>query len=443
PTYSDGRLFVCCGYASHEFYCLDARPGAVIWPITTSDDGPTAAVVQDGYVVFNTESCTIICVRAFDGGLVWEEWLGDPLMSHPAVQNGKVYMAYPAGQRGGNIPEMAIPEIEIPPMPGDEPVEDTPDGPAPTETPAEIEPAEPVLQGSHRLLCADLATGDHIWEQPITSDVITAPVIAEGKVFVTCFDGTSFCFDAETGELVWRKEGTATSAPLILRGQVFQTQRVDQDGQTVEGIGQLDSEGNDATDELAAAGEADYLAADQGGGVGIAGETLHDLDSSVGFAEAPAAAGLAMANTNVGVYTVAGGWAYQGSRVVAVGGMIGNAQGNNLNWADAETGHLKWRGTIGGEGVAAGQQVFAPPSMGKERMYLAGATGHLIAVEMDDGETAFAYQTGHAIAFQPALAEGRVFVGTIDGLVICLETGDDDADGWPMWGGNAQHNLTR
>ncbi|MHC4986364.1 MAG: hypothetical protein ACYTFO_09455, partial [Planctomycetota bacterium] len=25
PTYSDGRLFVGGGYASHEFYCLDAR----------------------------------------------------------------------------------------------------------------------------------------------------------------------------------------------------------------------------------------------------------------------------------------------------------------------------------------------------------------------------------------------------------------------------------
>jgi hypothetical protein len=44
------------------------------------------------------------------------------------------------------------------------------------------------------------------------------------------------------------------------------------------------------------------------------------------------------------------------------------------------------------------------------------------------------------MTFQPALAEGSVHLGTANGLLVCLRTGNDDADGWYCWGGNTQHN---
>src|SRR5437868_5389881 len=100
PAYAGGMLFLGGGYGSHDFYAFDARTGRLVWKTQTSDDGPTAAVVADGYVAFNTESCTLIVVDAKTGKLVWQEWLGDPLMSQPAVSQGRVYMAYPGGQRG-------------------------------------------------------------------------------------------------------------------------------------------------------------------------------------------------------------------------------------------------------------------------------------------------------------------------------------------------------
>jgi hypothetical protein len=60
PAYAriDGRgmLFVGGGYGSHEFYAFDAVTGQKVWQIQTGDDGPTAAVVEDGYVSFNIES---------------------------------------------------------------------------------------------------------------------------------------------------------------------------------------------------------------------------------------------------------------------------------------------------------------------------------------------------------------------------------------------------
>ncbi|PYT48537.1 MAG: hypothetical protein DMG43_16930, partial [Acidobacteria bacterium] len=95
PAYADGMLFVGGGYGSHEFYAVDSETGRIIWKIQTGDDGPTAAVVADGFVAFNTESCTLVVVDERRGRVIWQEWLGDPLMSQPAIDKGILYMAHP------------------------------------------------------------------------------------------------------------------------------------------------------------------------------------------------------------------------------------------------------------------------------------------------------------------------------------------------------------
>src|SRR5262245_17511607 len=48
PAYANGRIFVGGGYGSHMFYAIDAATGRVVWKMKTQDDGPTAAVVEDG-----------------------------------------------------------------------------------------------------------------------------------------------------------------------------------------------------------------------------------------------------------------------------------------------------------------------------------------------------------------------------------------------------------
>jgi outer membrane protein assembly factor BamB len=71
PAYWQGMLFVGGGYGSYEFYAFDAKTGKLIWKVKTKDDGPTAAVVEDGLVAFNTESCTVMVLDAKTGKLVW------------------------------------------------------------------------------------------------------------------------------------------------------------------------------------------------------------------------------------------------------------------------------------------------------------------------------------------------------------------------------------
>src|SRR5213594_3696686 len=95
PALAGDRLFVGGGFGSYDFYSFDARTGAPAWRLHTSDDGPTAAVISQGFAVFNTESCTLEVVEAASGKVVWEKWLGDPLLAQPAVMDRRIFMVYP------------------------------------------------------------------------------------------------------------------------------------------------------------------------------------------------------------------------------------------------------------------------------------------------------------------------------------------------------------
>src|SRR5262249_52054331 len=59
PAVVDGRGFPGGGFGRYDFYGRDAGSGRVAWQYQTEADGPTAAVVADGRVVFNTESCEL------------------------------------------------------------------------------------------------------------------------------------------------------------------------------------------------------------------------------------------------------------------------------------------------------------------------------------------------------------------------------------------------
>ena len=410
PAYADGMLFVGGGYGSHDFYAVDAESGKTIWKIQTGDDGPSAAVVSDGFVAFNTESCTLVVVDEKTGKLVWQEWLGDPLMSQPAIDKGVLYMAHPAAT---GRPQQR----------------------------AEFHPQPASPGASHRLLAADLKNGHHLWEQQISGDAMTAPVISDGVVYVTTLNGTSYAFNGSDGSVVWVKKDASTSAPVISGGTVYQTRKESRRGVDYEGLTRKDAkEGRQRDSELIAQSTADYLKKGNGGGVALAPAAVQSLDAAVGFVSAPGSSQLSAANETLGITTVAGAWAYQGSRAAISRGQILNAQGNHINSVRASDGKQTWQAEVVGAGGASGAQIFSPPSLGREYMYLVAGDGHLVSLRQKDGAVGFSYAMKAPMTFQPALAKGNLYAGTSDGRLICLKTGNPDADGWYAWGGNAQHN---
>ncbi len=405
PAVYKNKLFFGGGYGSHEFYCLSAATGKVIWQYKTDDDGPSAAVVEDGYVAFNTESCTVFVLSAETGKCIWKEWLGDPLMSQPAISKGRLYIAYPSGQRNHK-----------------------PQG--------------------HMMLCADLKTGKHLWEKPITADVISAPIVDNDKLYFTCMEGTSFCLNASSGRVEWTKENGGTSAPVIADGKFIVARKEMRKGTAYEGLQVMDSNRGVQTMGFLAGGHAPYLQGATNGTIGPQGvdssAAYSKMDASVGFGGgAPAAAQMSKAQSHMGINTVAGAWGYQGAKAFAKSGRVLNSQGTNVNSVDARTGKLLWQATARSKSITGRSQVFSPPSLGKENMYLISGDGQLVSVDIKDGRQRYNYALNQPISFQPALDQGNIYMGTANGMVVCLKTGDQDADGWSSWGGNAQHNQQK
>jgi outer membrane protein assembly factor BamB len=406
PAIADGRLFLGGGFGTYEFYAFDLLTGEMVWQCRTKDDGPTAAVVEDGHVVFNTESCELE-VLTLEGKPVWKKWLGDPLMSMPAVAAGRIYMAYPDSR-------------------GDQ---------------------------QHYLACFDLYSGQEYWKRPIAGEIITAPVVADGQVYLATLEGTVYCFAAQHGELAWTDQTQATSAPSVWKSHCYYSRR--QEGTSNEpGDGSPQQYEEMAVRGTARTGSsrgcegtrraADYLdykwrsRSPRSGG-------SHALDEAVGFGgNMKGSSKIHQAMRNLGKGTVHEVWSHEGAKPFIYQGRMLSAMGDTVLCIDPETDHEFWRKQFRwNEGEHEGRLLdtaLTSPALANRKAFVGSVQGKVLCLSTSDGQVLDEAEIGEPVGFQPAVAGGRVYVPGARGGLYCLETGDAQDDGWLMWGGSPAHN---
>ena len=404
PAVADGKVFLGGGFGSHEFYAFDAATGKQLWQYRTGDDGPTAAVVEDGCIAFNTESCELE-ILTLDGKRLWKKWLGDPLMSMPAIARGKVYMAFPNSK-------------------GDR---------------------------KHYLACFALKTGKEQWKKAIAGEIITAPVIAGERIYLATLEGTMYCFGRADGTLVWSDKKNATSSPAVWNGLAYFARRDvathkvgDKDvRQQLESLSyRLDQPKGKVTDLKATTRTADYLDFSKRGKMSGQEKINKGYDDSVGFGAGAPDAKLTQAMLNLGQGCVAGVWSFQGSRPFVADGRLYSAMGDTLKCIDPQTEKVLWKRPLRHreeKGLLVDSAV-TPPALVNGKLFVGTARGEVICLAAASGKVLWTATVGEPIQFQLAVAGGRVYVSTSTGSLFCLETGDPRDDGWRMWGGNAAHN---
>jgi outer membrane protein assembly factor BamB len=400
----DGRVFIGGGFGSYDFYAFKAEDGTLDWQYQTSDDGPTAAVVEDDHVVFNTESCELE-VLTVHGTPVWKKWLGDPLMSMPAVGGGRVYMAYPDSM------------------------------------------------GDHRhyMACFDLRTGQEYWKAPIEGEVITAPVLAEGHVHFSTLDGTLYRLRQDDGHTEWKEPRNATSSPVVWEGECYFSQRheVADEAAGQGGAYQTEHLGTWRFKErlyrhyAATSRKADYLDHDKRRiGSPIYQASAHK-DSVVGFSQWKGDSKMYQAMANLGKGHVHAIWAYQGSKPFVSKARLYAAQGDTVSSADPRSDHVFWKKTVGPT-HADDQELLdsplTPPAIANGKLFFGSVNGEIHCLRADSGDELWSVPIGEPVVFQPAVAQGRIYFGTDSGSLISIETGDPRDDGWLMWGADAAHN---
>jgi outer membrane protein assembly factor BamB len=337
---------------------------------------------------------------------VWKKWLGDPLMSMPAIALGHVFMAYPDSKNGGQ----------------------------------------------HYLAAFDVKTGKELWKNKIAGEIITAPVVRDEKVYLATLEGTLYCFGAGDGELAWQEKKNATSSPVVWSGQCYFSRReevtVKKDGKEVKQQNeQVANRGLDPKSSIkdlpATTRPADYL--DYGKRAASPTETaLQSADGTVGFGgAAKGASKIEQAQMNLGQASVSGVWAYQGSKPFVYNGQLYSCMGDTLQCVDPKTEKVVWKQTIQKDKKDKGpllDSVLTPPALVNDKVFVGTTFGEVQCRSAKTGELLWSAAIGEPVVFQPAVVKGRVYVSTNSGSLYCLETGDDKDDGWLMWGANAAHN---
>lgn len=396
------------GFGSYEVYAVDAQTGRLSWELRTKDDGPTAATVIDGVAFLNTESCTLEAIDIESGKLLWENWLGDPLLAQPAAVTGRVLMVWPR-------------------------------------------------QGQHFLGSFDSRTGRPHWEAEVPADVISAPVIAGSYAWATTFDGSVTCVELETGKRLWTRKLGATSAPWVVGEDVYVAHRgrkvsVGRPSARSNGPGnhsETDTPEEDGPRERIAsldatrgrrAGafrfkEAGYLSKSHGT---ARKRAFSQQDASVGFGQAPSSAKMFLADDLIGESHISRAWRFQGSRPVVSNGLLFETTGDRLEATDIASGRSIW--SWGDARAEEGERRITPPAVANGRVLIGTWDGRLVSIDASTGVVRWDLSVGAPVHWQPTMSGGRVYAGLEDGSVVCVRTGDPLDTAWPMWGGGPGHN---
>jgi outer membrane protein assembly factor BamB len=178
-AYGDGKVYVSGGFGSVTFYAMDAETGRFVWARTNlEDNGPTAAVFEDGRVIFNTESCTLFALDAATGKKLWSRWLGDPTLAQTAVADGLIYAAHPEAS-----------------------------------------------DGSTRLSAFRVESGALVWSRQVAGELLAAPVVHGDAVYASTIEGTTYAFERTRGQRRWAVRLRATTAPWPRGDELFASRR--------------------------------------------------------------------------------------------------------------------------------------------------------------------------------------------------------------------------
>ncbi len=159
---------------------------------------------------------------------------------------------------------------------------------------------------------------------------------------------------------------------------------------------------------------------------------------------------IGQAAKNLGQATVHGVWSYQGSKPLFYRGRLYAAMGDTLVCVDPKTEKVLWKKELlpqadkkkAGPEAELLDATISPPALCNGKVFLGTGYGNVVCLSAEQGELLWKASLGQSesIGFQPAVAGGRIYVSTESGNLYSLETGDRKDGGWLMWGANAAHN---
>ena len=402
PSVLHGTVYLSGGFGSRQYYAFNAETGRNRWAINLDDDGPSSPAMEDGIIVFNTESCTIFACDMATGKCIWSYFLGDPLMSMPTIANGIVFTAYPANYEGTA-----------------EPGKDN----------------ENTIHPTHVLIAIELKTGKILWQKWIDSDIMSAPVAKGDLLYVATFSGALYKVKQKTGVITEAKAIRATSAPVFSSSNelVLSMRNASKTSGTVT---EAVSYGYGVKRKAMYQKSATYLDKNVQSTSRMK-QVATAADAGNGFSSgAPASSNYMAAYDNIGQSNVSSLQSFQGSRALYNGGNLFNTMGDEIVCTDS-TGKVKWKHKLDGDMKAEGGYLGTPPVYANGYIIVATLKGEVLIFKEKTGSLYKKFTVGDAVRYQPVADKGWIYVTTVNSKMYAINTGISSITGWNMWGGNA------
>ena len=347
-TVSGGLVYVGGGYDSRRLVALSAESGKLVFATDLEDNGPSPVAADRQSVVTNTESCTTYRFEPLTGSVVWSRWLGPSIEAAPTLDGDRVYVAHR------------------------------------------------MQDNTYRLSALDLETGATIWQAELERDILGAPIVAFGRIYVTTDCRKAVCF-ARDGRRLWMRDVEATSAPWVDEGGL--------------------------TFAVTTRGRADLVRVNP-----LNGEILWKTTApKVPIATEP----LTATEVSRVPEPRLGGWCDDPPRPVVVGRHVLLACGRQLLFFEDRTGDLVREYLL-----PFGQRFHAPPAVLGDRLLYSTVSGLLVEVEPRRGTVRPVMDLGVPVTSQPVVAGGKLYL-TTDDRVIALPWGEKGGPEWPQWSGSA------
>jgi outer membrane protein assembly factor BamB len=234
-----------------------------------------------------------------------------------------------------------------------------------------------------------------LWQFACEDEVRSSPTIADGSLFVGCYDNNLYCLDASNGDFRWKypTEGGICATPCVSQGMVV--------------VGSEDG--------------VMYALETQNGRIVWTCPTHGKIRSSARIAYDAVFFGsddsaLYAVNARSGVLV----WKHETARFVRSSPCVheellyfGSDDGH-VYCLDAFTGEIRWR-------YRTSAAVTSSPTVSEDLVYVGSWDGTVYSLDCNSGWAVWRFRTNQPVLSSPSVAGGRIYVGCMDHHLYCLD----------------------
>ncbi len=398
PAVAYRKIFIGGGMNSTKVYAFDAEQGRFVWGMSLKDNGPSNPIVGDNNVYYATESCTFYALKTKSGRKDWSRYLAGILYSMPMISNGNVVISFPGG-------------------------------------------------AGYVLAAFDSRAGAMRWVVPLPGDSFVGPNISDNRVFLATRAGTVHCYDLTLGNLIWARDIHALTTPTVIdERQLLVRRAVRLDVQPDPRYYRKSAVYGEVVSILdARTGET--LTPMLGSPKRLSANSLKELFPDRNHFEKRLV--LREGQRQAGEM----GKIIRSGRVGAMqveGNLCFATRGNSLEAIDVVSNKRKWVVTLEAAvppamNIGGSYLTHTDPCVAGGKVFVGTLKGRLLCVDAQSGQVDWAENIGSPIGnyasprfsmmqVQPIVVNGRIYVTTLKGELVCIDTGDRTLDGPHMWG---------